>query len=343
MFCTGFIAKWNGLMKNIIALVDSGVKKENCVRKDKTIIDTKFNTYNANRNFHGTLCTSIIQDVNEEADIRSIEILDENERTNYKKLQEVLEYLKNIDVKIINLSMATINKKARTSLQEVCDSLVSQGKIIVAAVDNLHGNGYPASLKNVIGVKGLRTMCKNEFWYNEEYTIQCACDMSPVLVPIDGRFSVFAGTSKATAIISGKISRIINQTENNNYKSVQKALTKLATENRWNNNQRYLDSRIQPSFSYVEYENKKEELRKVIFAFSNAVGYELTMDQILSQDGSLLKYGLNCDNGCKFLSLLESVFSFKINKPVPYYQLLNVGAVLGLVEEFKNEKLEKII
>lgn len=57
----------------------------------------------------------------------------------------------------------------------------------------------------------------------------------------------------------------------------------------------------------------------------------------------LLKYGLNCDNGCKFLSALEMLFDFKINKPVQYYRLLNIGAVLGLIEEFENEKLEKII
>lgn len=185
-------------MKNIIALVDSGVNKKNCIRKEKITIDTKFNEYEENRTLHGTLCASIIQGINEEIDIYSIEILDENERTNYRKLQEVLEYLKDIDVKIINLSMATVNEKARIALEKACDILVEQGKIIVAAVDNLRGEGYPASLKNVIGVKGLRTMCQNEFWYNAEYTIQCACDMSPVLVPIDeqGDIAVIARTNK---------------------------------------------------------------------------------------------------------------------------------------------------
>lgn len=330
-------------MKNIIALVDSGVNKKNCIRKEKITIDTKFNEYEENRTLHGTLCASIIQGINEEIDIYSIEILDKNERTNYRKLQEVLEYLKDIDVKIINLSMATVNEKARIALEKACDILVEQGKIIVAAVDNLRGEGYPASLKNVIGVKGLRTMCQNEFWYNAEYTIQCACDMSPVLVPIDGTFSVFAGTSKAAAIISAKISQIMNQTENINYKSVENVLAKQATENRWNNKHRYLDSRTRPSFSYVKYESKKEELRKIVFALSKVIGYELTIDQRLFQDDSLLKYGLNCDNGCKFLSALEMLFDFKINKPVQYYRLLNIGAVLGLIEEFENEKLEKII
>lgn len=330
-------------MKNIIAVVDSGVDKENCIRKDKITIDSQYNGYKVNRSFHGTLCASIIQGINEEIDIYSVAILDKNERTNYKKLQEVLEYLKNIDVKIINLSMATVNNASQRALEKVCDSLVEQGKIIVAAVDNLQGIGYPASLKNVIGVKGLRTMCQNEFWYNMEYTIQCACDMSPVLVPVDDTFTVFAGTSKAAAIISAKVSQIINVNGDLDYKAVQKILVKQATENIWNDEHRYLDSKTRPSFSYIQYDSKKEELCKIVFALSDVIGYKLTVDQIIAQNDNLLRYGLNCDNGCKFLSALESVFDFKINKPVQYYRLLNIGAVLGLIEEVENEKLEKAV
>lgn len=329
-------------MKNILALVDSGVERQSCICKNKIIIDTKFNGYKVNKSVHGTLCASIIQDINKEIDIYSVAILDENESTNYKKLQEVLEYLKNIDVKIINLSMATVNSDSESVLKKACDSLVAQGKIIVAAVDNLQGGGYPASLKNVIGVKGLRTMYQNEFWYNAEYTIQCACDMSPVLVPIDDSFTVFAGTSKATAIISAKVSQIVNENRDIDYRAIEKILLEQATENRWNNKKRYLDSRARPSFSYIKYESKKEDLYKVVVALSNMIGHKLTIDQMLD-DGNLLKYGLNCENGCKFLSALETVFNIKINRPIQYYRLLNVGAVLGLIEEFENEKLEKTI
>lgn len=324
-------------MKNIVALVDSGVETENCIRKDKIIIDTKFNGYKPNKSLHGTLCASIMQDINEEIDIHSIAILDENESTNYKKLQEVLDYLKDIDVKIINLSMATVNEGSQIVLEKACDFLAAQGKIIVAAVDNLQGGGYPASLKNVIGVKGLRTMCQNEFWYNAEYTIQCVCDMSPVLVPVDDAFVVFAGTSKAAAIISAKVSKIVNEKENIDYKEIEKILIKQATENRWNNKNRYLDSGTRPNFSYIKYESRKEDLYKTAFALSNVVGCELTIDQILAQDDNLLRYGLNCASACKFLSALESVFDFKVSRPVQYYRLLNIGAVLGLIEEFKFE------
>lgn len=330
-------------MKNVVALVDSGVDPNKCIRKDKITFDTKFNRYKVNKSFHGTLCASIMQGINEQIDIYSVAILDENESTNYKRLQEVLEYLKDIDVKIINLSMATVNDDSKFALEKACNSLIAQGKIIVAAVDNLHGGGYPASLKNVIGVKGLRTMCQNEFWYNTEYIIQCACDMSPVLVPVDDAFTIFAGTSKATAIISAKIAQIINENGDIDYREVQKMLMKHATENMWNDEHRYLDSKTRPSFSYVQYDNKKEELYKVAFALSSVMDCKLTVDQILSQDDNLLRYGLDCENGCKFLSALESVFGFKINKPVQYYRLLNVGAVLGLVEEFENEKLEKTV
>lgn len=330
-------------MKNIVALVDSGVDKEKCIRKDKITIDKKFNAYKINRSFHGTLCAFIIQGISEKIDIYSVSILDENESTNYKKLQEALEYLKNKNAKIINLSMATENYDSRFALEKVCNSLVAQGKIIVAAADNLNGRGYPASLENVIGVKGLRTMCQNEFWYNTEYTIQCACDMSPVLVPVDDVFMIFAGTSKAAAIISAKISQIINENEDIDYRAVQEILEKHATKNMWNTKQRYLDSKTRPSFPYIQYDSREEELCKVVFALSNVVGHKITIDQVLAQGNNLLRYGLNCANGCKFLSTLESLFNFKINRPVQYYRLLDIGAVLGLIEEFKNEKLEKTV
>lgn len=321
--------------KNAVALIDSGVKSDNPFLRENIIAETSFIS-SSSISLHGTLCASMMKSIEDEIPIYSVKILNENEYSDYMKLYEAFMYLKNIDAKIINLSLATTNINSGKYLEKICNELIDQGKIIIASVDNQKGIGYPALYKNVLGIRGLRTMSMNEFWFNASYSIQCACDMSPVLVPIGEHFAAFAGTSKATAIMTAIIYGILNRYEKIGNEELVAIIESQAEKTEWDLEKTYLDSTKPPSFKYKAYDANCKELQKISWALSETIGHNVNVKDISKYD-SLLRYGINCQNGCKFLEEIEKVCDIKIRIPVQYCRLLSIGAILGLIEEFKGE------
>lgn len=319
-------------MKNAVALLDSVIQKE-LVLQDRNIVFDR-NYCIESRSLHGPLCVCTMQDIEPEINIYSMAILDGDEHTSYIKLYETLEYLKNLDIKIINLSLSTLNDNAKNSLEKICNVLAEQGKIIVASVDNESGVGYPALFKNVIGVKGLRTMLQNEFWYNKDYMVQCTCDMSPLLMPINNKFIVFSGTSKSAAIMSAYIFSIIKKMGNIGYKELEELLQKNATRTEWDIKKRYLDSNSIPDFLNNGYNVNYETVVTVLDILSEVLESNITIKSINKND-NLLIHGMDCAKGCRFLKLLEISLGIKINKPVQYYRLLNIRTILSMVKEIK--------
>lgn len=323
-------------MENMVALIDSGIKKDSYVKNENIIYDTKFKNSIETDSFHGTLCATTMQGVASDVKIYSLELLDNNEQTNSLKLCEVLEYLINSNIKIINLSLTTVNDRFKNDLKKICDSLYNEGKIIISSADNSKGQGYPACFRNVIGVKGLNTVLQNEYWYNSNYIIQCACDSSPLLIPIGNDFIAFGGTSKATSIMSSIVFKMIKKNGNINKDELEIILKNKSKKTEWEDKRLYLNSKSLPSFLYQRLDYNSENLQKIIYSLSETVGYKITIQDII-KDYNLLRYGIDCNIAIKLLKILEKVFCFKIIKPIQYYRLINIGSLLALVEELENE------
>lgn len=144
------------MSKPKIVFVDSGVEKDNYLLKGDTFEEIEFCGECADESFqsgHGTAIYGILRKVRESFDIISIKVRGIQNGVNGSVLCEVLEYIeKNIDASLINLSLGSTILDEKERLEAVCDRIVSNGTIIVAAFDNGGAISFPAAFKNVIGV-----------------------------------------------------------------------------------------------------------------------------------------------------------------------------------------------
>lgn len=102
---------------------------------------------------HGTICVKIFkQFVKIKANIISIEILDYNKRCSSDKLVVALNWIEQMGIKIVNLSLGTSFFGDEMCLKRCVNKLADSGHIIVAAQNNNSFITYPATFTNVIGV-----------------------------------------------------------------------------------------------------------------------------------------------------------------------------------------------
>lgn len=217
------------MSKPKIVFVDSGVEKDNYLLKEDTFEEIEFCSECADESFqsgHGTAIFGILRKVRESFDIISIKVRGIQNGVNGSVLCEVLEYIENnIDASLINLSLGStiIDEKGR--LEAVCNRIVANGTIIVAAFDNGGAISYPAAFKNVIGVTS-DSSCRHveDYVFYDDDVINIAgkggiqrllWDSPPVIM--------LGGNSFACAHISVLVGKLILE----GYRSKEKVLAEL--------------------------------------------------------------------------------------------------------------------
>lgn len=103
---------------------------------------------------HGSVCCAILRKYCLDADIGSIKILDKDGCGNRDQLVAALHYCADHKIKLVNLSLGTIDFRDFKVIERAVNHAVRNGTIIVAASSNRNIYTCPASLPNVIGVKG---------------------------------------------------------------------------------------------------------------------------------------------------------------------------------------------
>lgn len=223
-----------------VVVIDSGisrysrgykkVKKEYCVKKIEDN-DVLVEVEALDENGHGTVTSDIIFQQNEQIELHIIKIMDHDNQIECSQLCIVLEYiLKYMDIDFINISAGITYIDEYVRLKNVCDLLTDKGIIIVAAYDNDGAISYPAEIPSVIGVDVI------EGGYKKNDIIQVKNSCINLLVPskfyrtfwYNGKRSVIKGTSFACAEVTGRISKLLFD-ENNNRRSKQDILKKIAT------------------------------------------------------------------------------------------------------------------
>jgi|GEM_PF-1474586 len=103
---------------------------------------------------HGTTCAAIIKKYAPDAILSSIKILgDESLKGMKEQLVKALEWCSNNKVRLVNLSLGTIDFKDFPVIEKLVNYAADRGVIVVAACNNRNIYTCPASLKKVIGVK----------------------------------------------------------------------------------------------------------------------------------------------------------------------------------------------
>lgn len=199
-----------------IAILDTGVGASVDdfsglhVKKSLDFTRVDFNKLNngLDDNGHGTTCAKIILNNANKSEIYSFKVLDKNRCGKISDLYAALQYLLTQDVDIVNMSLAFSNDCYTEKIRIVCEKLAKQGKIIVASVGRYENRPFPASFNSVLGVQGEEFGSDEDFIYNPDAEIQITADDAPVFTEWKkDEIFILGGTSKAAALMSGKIAK----------------------------------------------------------------------------------------------------------------------------------------
>ncbi|QNU67845.1 S8 family serine peptidase [Ruminiclostridium herbifermentans] len=102
---------------------------------------------------HGTICGAIIKKYSPYARLGSIKVLNDTGRGVRDQLVKALYWCGDNKIKLVNLSLGTINFWDYEEVRKAVNYAAHKGVIIVAACNNGNVFTQPASLSNVIGVK----------------------------------------------------------------------------------------------------------------------------------------------------------------------------------------------
>ena len=152
-----------------IAIIDNGIKTEGIIGK---AVVKQISFLNRSKMYkvpeHGTMCAQIINYIYPQARFIDLSIMESNGTTQIKKLLEALEWCIKNNIKLINLSVGTVNYFDIKSLKEVFDELQKKNVIVVAAYDNRNIKTFPAMFPGVFGVRQDR----EGILENQEFTFQ---------------------------------------------------------------------------------------------------------------------------------------------------------------------------
>jgi len=178
------------------------------------------------RNLHGTIVALIIRHLCSDVEFVSMNILDENLKTDGRILTFSLRHVFDYKPDIIHMSLGTMKKRYILSLKRIVNQAKKLNVPIVSAAENSGRVSYPAYLKDVIGVKAgefencMQYSYKNSFFYAPFGTegiesIQKIPDMRKV-----------RGTSMSAAYISGHLAVMLKNNNNLSFREAKMALLK---------------------------------------------------------------------------------------------------------------------
>ncbi len=155
---------------------------------------------------HGTLVVNTIykyaKDVPLEFSV--YDIFDENDKASGALLIETLRLILEDEVDIIVMSL-TCGKQYEDEFKRLCEKIKERDIIFVSSAPNDGKNQCPANLEHVYGVTGgIADVC-GKYRYDVGAEFQFWSDVQWEFVGGPTLYSVFCGTSKATAVVAGRL------------------------------------------------------------------------------------------------------------------------------------------
>ena len=257
----------------IIAVIDSGIDADYYrTRRDKFIKILHFNLNGkayypecpADDNGHGTMCVDLISQICPSAKYYILRILDKEKLGSTLSLLSALDYLHEVDVDIIHMSISVIKRDSNCKrIFSICSSLREQGKVLICSVANGYKSSFPACLNCVLGVQGGMFDYKYGYSYRRGSS-RILCDATPIMVTgKENKLEFFSSNSKAASVATGMIAESFKQATNDR-QSISEFLKKQHYRNlkyyTWSKSEPPVINNLQP----VNYNNYKWEATKVI-------------------------------------------------------------------------------
>lgn len=333
---------------NAVAIIDSGFDSNNLFLKknivdgieispDGSIIE---NTAFHDEHGHGTCCCAIIRDIVPNVRLYVIKILNKNNQGSSLGLIEALRYVSSIDeIRIVNLSLATVGNNYKKELEAICSELAKQGKIIVSSLGNRMKKSFPASFKSVIGVKGNNFYYRQDYWFNDRYSIQVVADCNPVLVKKSpSTFDFISGNSKAAILFTGIV---LKQIEEGKIKSIVD-LKGFSTKNEWNETNIH-EIELYSEKILADYQRMRVEecdfelLQRIVNIIQNSFSTDSITSQVYNRNFLHPQFPFSLDNLYSALCSIEEEFNIDLSgAPIPLYNVMDVYSILSVVKTYQN-------
>lgn len=303
---TGINALHPYLIGNISSCYDIIQRKEH--------YDIKLSDNNNNDSHgHGTACASVIKSICSDINLYSFKILDKNGICNVLKLEETLTFIEKMDINIINLSLSIIDKIDANNLANICKRLWNKNKLVIASLGNEQKRGYPAMLKNCIGVQGFILKSIDSIWFCPLKKVQSVVDNTPFLhCNKEGDYSMFGKcNSYSAAKLTGIVALMANQNNSFDVDQILKELKALSERKYWNRFDLQQSKRVPNILQYRDSVDKTlvkevEVFIKEYFYLENNFSLEQTL--LFSKEvGVMYK---DCYN---LLKKLENKFKFTVD------------------------------
>ena len=319
-----------------IAVVDSGIDLkiyEKYVTEYIEFCSNEDESGTFDSNGHGTLCCSTILSVNSNIKFVIIKVLNQNNLCSDERLLCALRYLTEMDVDIINLSLSTDSVEYLEEYKKIFIKLKGQGKVIVAATKNGNKPSIITNLPEVIGVYGGIFRNYEDYWYQRNKNIQCVTNNIPYLVKgFNGKYELFGGNSKATALFTGIISKHWNEIKNLTWHDRDRVLELYAKNKKWD--LKDIRSNID-EIQTVQICKDKGYYRLKEYLINY---FQLSSDNLSSlYEGYLYELGITRFNAITFIEEIEKNFGVIIN-----YSKVNLLWFISIDSLYENLKKEGI-
>lgn len=150
----------------VVAIIDDGLNPDFCnfghiYRNIIITPDLKVRNIESRdleKSIHGNICAAIIKKYYDDVAFVSIKVLSKTNNgitCNKDQLIKAIEFCISNKIKIINLSLGTIDYRDFEDIKFIINKAYDNGLIIIAACSNKNVFTYPAACSNVIGVKAI--------------------------------------------------------------------------------------------------------------------------------------------------------------------------------------------
>lgn len=315
-----------------VILIDSGISPRlvnQCVGGMKITFDNGDFVYSTDiidENGHGTYCAEVMLNICKDISFYVIKIVGCNGYTSSSLLYKALEACKNVDARIICVSLSVIGDKNHEKISKIIKELRDMEKIVCVSVENGKESSFPADLYEVIGVKG-KIFYNTLFYIFEKKDSNIVYfDSTPVLMMYpNGLYKFFYGNSKANAVCAGTIAKILNENHSISVKQCCDILLKGAKADL-----PILTTNEMSFFSKNIDMEDAELFRKLVYQFN---GKDIGLVQNYLTPVLSKNTGINMDNVICFLQLIEKTLKLKIDyRKLSFSDIFYLGNLINYVK-----------
>ena len=218
-----------------LALIDNGIPSHMRNNRNQRIVHKSFlaskcdpSEYKDDKSFHGAVCVGIITSICSDIELWDLNVTDSAGTTQITVLLEALEWCIQNKIKLIHMSLGTINYFDIKPLWIQIKRLLDADAIIVAAYHNRNIKTYPAAYPGVFGVRqdryGLLGNGQILFQEQKGYNIE-----NSIIANFSWNGIVNQANSYAAPVVTGHIATYLNRKPTAGFDDVMDFLMTIAT------------------------------------------------------------------------------------------------------------------